>query len=234
MVEHRWRSDIPSRDCIQIAIFGYGERYTLSESETPGRCQTTVPSNLAALDAGQPFLARGTRYGDAKFDKPKVPSQVAASQARWQGFDRWLRDVRRSFTGVVTSVGGNRIHVRSPSSGNQQEFRIDPARIDSPVALDTLLNKSVRVDYRGTGYKSQAVRIRLTPPPTKPSAVRAITGLGSREAKAAVESAPDTIQSGVSEKDAEGIAAELERAGARVAIQSTRSHELVRSGDELV
>jgi len=53
-------------------------------------------------------------------------------------------------------------------------------------------------------------------------AVRAITGLGLREAKAAVESAPYTIQSGLSEKDAKSVAAELERAGARVAIQPTR------------
>jgi large subunit ribosomal protein L7/L12 len=46
--------------------------------------------------------------------------------------------------------------------------------------------------------------------------VRAITGLGLTEAKAAVESAPKTIKEGVAKAEAEEIKKKLEAAGAKV------------------
>lgn len=46
--------------------------------------------------------------------------------------------------------------------------------------------------------------------------VRAITGLGLTEAKAAVEAAPKTIKEGVSKAEAEEIKKKLEAAGAKV------------------
>ncbi len=46
--------------------------------------------------------------------------------------------------------------------------------------------------------------------------VRAITGLGLTEAKAAVESAPKTIKEGVAKAEAEDIKKKLEAAGAKV------------------
>ncbi len=46
--------------------------------------------------------------------------------------------------------------------------------------------------------------------------VRAITGLGLTEAKAAVESAPKTIKEGASKAEAEEIKKKLEAAGAKV------------------
>ena len=49
--------------------------------------------------------------------------------------------------------------------------------------------------------------------------VREITGLGLKEAKAAVEAAPNTIQEGVAKDKAEEIKAELEEAGAAVTIK---------------
>lgn len=50
-------------------------------------------------------------------------------------------------------------------------------------------------------------------------AVRAITGLGLKEAKDAVESAPTTLKEGVSKDDAEAMKKQLEEAGASVEIK---------------
>ena len=50
-------------------------------------------------------------------------------------------------------------------------------------------------------------------------AVREATGLGLKEAKAVVESAPATIKEGVSKEDAEKIKADLTAAGATVEIK---------------
>lgn len=49
--------------------------------------------------------------------------------------------------------------------------------------------------------------------------VREITGLGLKEAKEAVESAPKTIQEGVAKDKAEEIKAKLEEAGAAVTLK---------------
>lgn len=50
-------------------------------------------------------------------------------------------------------------------------------------------------------------------------AVRALTGLGLKEAKDAVEGAPTTIKEGVSKDDAEAAKKELEEAGAVVEVK---------------
>jgi len=50
-------------------------------------------------------------------------------------------------------------------------------------------------------------------------AVRAITGLGLKEAKDLVESAPASIKDGVSKADAEKFKKELEAAGAKVDVK---------------
>lgn len=50
-------------------------------------------------------------------------------------------------------------------------------------------------------------------------AVRAITGLGLKEAKEAVEGAPATLKEGVSKDEAEDIKKQLEEAGAKVALK---------------
>ena len=49
--------------------------------------------------------------------------------------------------------------------------------------------------------------------------VRAVTGLGLKEAKDLVESAPSTIKEGVSKEEAENIKKQLEEAGASVEIK---------------
>jgi len=50
-------------------------------------------------------------------------------------------------------------------------------------------------------------------------AVRAATGLGLKEAKALVESAPVAVKEGISKDDAEALKKELEEAGAEVEIK---------------
>lgn len=49
--------------------------------------------------------------------------------------------------------------------------------------------------------------------------VRALTGLGLKEAKEAVESAPKAIKEGVSKEDAEKIKKQFEEVGAKVEIK---------------
>ena len=49
--------------------------------------------------------------------------------------------------------------------------------------------------------------------------VRELTGLGLKEAKAVVESAPATIKEGVSKDDAEAMKAKLTEAGAEVEVK---------------
>jgi len=49
--------------------------------------------------------------------------------------------------------------------------------------------------------------------------IRAITGLGLKEAKAAAEELPSTIKEGVSKEEAEEIKSKLEAAGAKVEIK---------------
>lgn len=50
-------------------------------------------------------------------------------------------------------------------------------------------------------------------------AVRAITGLGLKEAKALVDSAPKAVKEGVDKEEAENVKGQLEEAGASVAVK---------------
>jgi len=50
-------------------------------------------------------------------------------------------------------------------------------------------------------------------------AVRAITGLGLKEAKAVVDGAPAPVKEGVSKADAEEVKTQLEAAGAKVEVK---------------
>ncbi len=49
--------------------------------------------------------------------------------------------------------------------------------------------------------------------------VRAVTGLGLKEAKAAVDGAPSTLKEGVAKEEAEKIKADLEAAGAKAELK---------------
>ena len=49
--------------------------------------------------------------------------------------------------------------------------------------------------------------------------MRAVTGLGLKEAKEAVDGAPSTLKEGVAKEEAEKIKAELEGAGAKAELK---------------
>jgi ribosomal protein L7/L12 len=164
MVENRWRSDIPGRQCIEIAIFGYGQSYTVSADETPGRCDTTIPTNPGSFREGEAFLTKETRYGDAAFDEPNPPEKVKVSQAQWRGFDQWMRNAERTFTGDVVSVGGGKIRVRSPMTNRTVSFAADASAAGNSVSLDSLVDERVRVDYNYAPTGPRATRIRLVTP----------------------------------------------------------------------
>jgi large subunit ribosomal protein L7/L12 len=50
-------------------------------------------------------------------------------------------------------------------------------------------------------------------------AIRAITGLGLKEAKAVVDDAPKPVKEGVSKDEAEAVKKQLEEAGATVEVK---------------
>jgi len=80
------------------------------------------------------------------------------------------------------------------------------AAADAPVA-----EEKTEFDVILTSFGSNKVSVI--------KAVRGFTGLGLKEAKAAVESAPSPIKEGVSKDEAEEIKKQLEEAGASVEIK---------------
>ena len=54
--------------------------------------------------------------------------------------------------------------------------------------------------------------------------VRAVTGLGLKEAKDVVDGAPKAVKEGVSKADAEALKTQLEAAGAKVEVKIGRAH----------
>ena len=61
-------------------------------------------------------------------------------------------------------------------------------------------------------------------------AVRAITGLGLKEAKGLVDGAPSPIKEGVSKEDAEDIKSQIEEAGGSVELAILLGLQICRSG----
>src|SRR6266536_1054082 len=72
---------------------------------------------------------------------------------------------------------------------------------EEKTSFDVVLNAA-------GGQKIQVIKV-----------VRAITGLGLKEAKDLVDSAPKPVKEGVAEDEANSIKAQLEEAGATVAVQ---------------
>ena len=82
----------------------------------------------------------------------------------------------------------------APAAGDGEE------EVEEKTSFDVIL--------KATGDKKIAVI----------KAVRAITGLGLKEAKAVVDSAPNKVKEGVSKEDADKVVKDLEEAGAVVEI----------------
>jgi large subunit ribosomal protein L7/L12 len=82
-----------------------------------------------------------------------------------------------------------------------------PAAGDGAAAAEEKTSFDVVLEAAG-GQKTQVIKV-----------VRAITGLGLKEAKDLVDSAPKPVKEGVAEDEANSIKAQLEEAGATVAVQ---------------
>jgi large subunit ribosomal protein L7/L12 len=82
-----------------------------------------------------------------------------------------------------------------------------PAAGDGAAAAEEKTSFDVVLESAG-GQKIQVIKV-----------VRAITGLGLKEAKDLVDSAPKPVKEGVAEDEANSIKAQLEEAGATVAVQ---------------
>ena len=81
----------------------------------------------------------------------------------------------------------------------------------APGAEDGAAEEKTEFDVVLEGYGDNKIAVI--------KAVREITGLGLKEAKEAVESAPNAIQEGIAKDKAEEIKAKLEEAGAAVTLK---------------
>lgn len=81
----------------------------------------------------------------------------------------------------------------------------------APVAAAEAAEEQTEFDVVMTSFGANKVAVI--------KAVRGATGLGLKEAKEVVESAPKAIKEGVSKDDAEALKKELEEAGAEVEIK---------------
>src|SRR5437773_5067249 len=77
----------------------------------------------------------------------------------------------------------------------------DGAAVEEKTSFDVVLNEA-------GGQKIQVIKV-----------VRAVTGLGLKEAKDLVDSAPKPVKEGVNQEEADSIKAQLEEAGAAVELK---------------
>ena len=101
-------------------------------------------------------------------------------------------------------------------SAMEEKFGVSAAAVAAaPVAVAAgeapEAEEKTEFDVVLTGFGSNKVAVI--------KAVRGFTGLGLKEAKAAVESAPSPIKEGVGKEEAEDIKKRLEEAGASVEIK---------------
>lgn len=159
IVEDRWPSDVPTRDCVRLHVFGYGASYQVRDESTRGRCETTVPSNPGSYSPEAAFHVAETRYGDAKYDEPQVPERVRRSSAQWRNFDRWVVQAKRTFTGRVTSTTSRSITLRGARSSQRETFDVDANTPGRPASLQDWMGKSVRVTYQKRPSGSSVIRL---------------------------------------------------------------------------
>jgi large subunit ribosomal protein L7/L12 len=93
----------------------------------------------------------------------------------------------------------------------KEEFGVDPSAVAvaGPAAEEEAAPSEVNVIITDVGAKKIAVL----------KAVRELTGLGLKEAKALVDNTPATVKEQISPEDAEEIKAKLEEAGATVEVK---------------
>ncbi|RME32475.1 MAG: 50S ribosomal protein L7/L12 [Gammaproteobacteria bacterium] len=99
----------------------------------------------------------------------------------------------------------------------EEKFGVSAAAVAAPVAVAggdagaAAAEEKTEFDVVLTGFGDNKVAVI--------KAVRALTGLGLKEAKEAVENAPSVIKEGVSKEEAEEAKKQLEEAGAQVELK---------------
>ena len=113
-------------------------------------------------------------------------------------------------------VGLNLLDAQQLSDYLKETYGIEPA------SGGAMMMAAAGGDGDGAAEEQTAFDVILKGPGQKKiqviKAVRAITGLGLKEAKELVESAPKAVKEGISKDDAEKVKAELEEAGADVEV----------------
>ncbi len=105
-----------------------------------------------------------------------------------------LSDYLKDEHGIEPASGGGAVMVAAPGDG-------DGGAAEEQTEFDVVLESF-------GGNKISVIKV-----------VRSATGLGLKEAKDVVESAPGKVKEGVSKEDAEKLKADLEEAGATVTIK---------------
>jgi large subunit ribosomal protein L7/L12 len=97
----------------------------------------------------------------------------------------------------------------------KDEYGIEPAAaavaVAGPAAAEAVAEEQTEFDVilkAAGGQKLQIVKL-----------VKDLTGLGLKEAKAVVDSAPAPVKEGVSKEEAEALKSQLEEAGAEVELK---------------
>lgn len=104
------------------------------------------------------------------------------------------------------------LEVKELVDAMKEEFGVDPSAVAvaaAPAAAEEAADVKVDVVLTAAGAnKIQVIK-----------AIREITGLGLKEAKAVVDDAPGAIKEGVSKDEAEALKKQLEEAGAEVELK---------------
>ncbi|MEQ8849053.1 50S ribosomal protein L7/L12 [Botrimarina sp.] len=108
-----------------------------------------------------------------------------------------LSDYLKDVHGIEPAAGGGAVMMAAPGAGDAGGAAAAEEQTEFDVELTSFGDNKIAV-------------IKV---------VRTATGLGLKEAKEAVESAPTKLKEGVSKEDAEKLKADLEGAGAKVEIK---------------
>lgn len=97
----------------------------------------------------------------------------------------------------------------------EEKFNVSAASaavaVAAPAAAGAVVEEQTEFDVVMSSFGSNKVSVI--------KAVREITGLGLKEAKDLVESAPTTVKEGISKDDAETMKKKLEEAGASIEVK---------------
>lgn len=106
-----------------------------------------------------------------------------------------LADYLKEVHGIEAAAGGAVVMAAGPAAGGEAAAAVE--QTEFTVMMESFGDKKVEV-------------IKV---------IRGLTGLGLKESKDLVESAPCKVKEGISKEDAEKIAADLKAAGATVSIK---------------